>query len=71
MFRVLTCIRYDHDLRFVLMAAFVCLLATSTAVWLHARTPQHRAALRWGALVLSGVSFGAGVWATHFIAILA
>ena len=71
MFRVLTCIRYDHDLRFVLMAAFVCLLATSTAVWLHARTPQHRAALRWGALVLSGVSFGAGVWATHFIAMLA
>ena len=71
MFRVLTCIRYGHDLRFVLMAAFVCLLATSTAVWLHARTPQRRSAWRWSALVLTGVSFGAGVWATHFIAMLA
>ena len=71
MFRVLSCIRYDHDLRFVLMAAFVCLLSSSTAVWSHARTPQQRAAWRWGALALTGVSFGAGVWATHFIAMLA
>ena len=71
MFKVLTCIRYGHDLRFVLMAAFVCLLASSTAVWLHARTPQQRAGWRWGALALTGVSFGAGVWATHFIAMLA
>ena len=70
MFRVLSCIRYGHDLRFVLMAAFVCLLATGTAVGLHTRTPQ-RAAWRWGALALTGVSFGAGVWATHFIAMLA
>ena len=71
MFRVLACIRYGHDLRFVLMAAFVCLLASSTAVWLQLKTPQQRAALRWGALALTGVSFGAGVWATHFIAMLA
>jgi len=71
LFRVLACIRYEHDLRFVLMAAFVCLLATSTAVWLHARTPKRRSAWRWGALALTGVSFGSGVWATHFIAMLA
>ena len=71
MFRVLSCIRNDHDLRFVLMAAFVCLLASGTAVWLQAKTRQQRAALRWGALALTGVSFGAGVWATHFIAMLA
>ena len=71
LFRMLTCIRYDHDFRFVLMAAFVCLLATSTSVWLNARMPQQRGAWRWGALALTGVSFGAGVWATHFIAMLA
>ena len=71
MFRVLSCIRDSHDIRFVLMAAFVCLLATSTAVWLHARTPERKVAMRWGALALTGVSFGAGVWATHFIAMLA
>ena len=71
MFRVLSCIRYDHDLRLVLVAAFVCLLATSTTVWLHARTPQKSSVWRWGALALTGVSFGAGVWATHFIAMLA
>ena len=71
MFRVLNCIRDSHDIRFVLMAAFVCLLATSTAVWLHTRTPERKVALRWGALAMTGVSFGAGVWATHFIAMLA
>ena len=71
MFRVLSCIRYDHDLRLVVVAAFVCLLAACTTVWLHARTPQQNSALRWGGLVLTGVSFGAGVWATHFIAMLA
>jgi signal transduction histidine kinase/AmiR/NasT family two-component response regulator len=71
LFRVLSCIRDNHDIRFVLVAAFVCLLATSTAVWLHARTPERRVAWRSGALALTGVSFGAGVWATHFIAMLA
>jgi signal transduction histidine kinase/CheY-like chemotaxis protein len=70
-FRVLSCIRDSHDIRFVLVAAFACLLATSTAVWLHARTPERQVAWRWGALALTGVSFGAGVWATHFIAMLA
>ncbi|HEY5410408.1 MAG TPA: MHYT domain-containing protein [Caulobacteraceae bacterium] len=68
---MLSCIRYSHDLRLVLVAAFVCLLAACTTVWLHARTPQKNSALRWGALTLTGVSFGAGIWATHFIAMLA
>ena len=71
MFRVLTCISGQHDLRLVVLAGLICLTASFTAFRLYAnarvRGPGER--LPW--LAFTGLAAGCGVWATHFIAMLA
>ncbi|MPY68899.1 MAG: hypothetical protein GEU92_02310 [Alphaproteobacteria bacterium] len=71
MLRVLDCITGQHDLRFVAAAAVICLLGCYTAVSLlsRARAAEGRARLFWhtGAAVVAG----SGIWATHFLAMLA
>ena len=71
MFKVLACISGQHDLRLVAVAALICLTAAFTAFRLYAnarvRGPGER--LPW--LVFTGLAAGCGVWATHFIAMLA
>ena len=71
MLKVLTCLHEDHDFRFILGAAAVCLLATCTTLWLYQRNARQSGALRLGWLAVSGLASGSGVWATHFIAMLA
>ena len=71
MFKVLGCLVGQHDLRLVLLAALLCLLASATAMSMLARA---RAALgggraRW--LVAGGVIVALGIWGTHFVAMLA
>src|SRR5262249_40041147 len=55
----------------VLLAAVVCFLASVTAVNLfrRARLTGGRARLNW--LLTAGAATGCGIWATHFIAMLA
>ena len=72
MWTVLDCIRTEHDLGLVLLAAAVCVVAAVTAMRFYRRvcaagTPTGRWA--WGAL--TGLAAGSGVWATHFVAMLA
>src|SRR6202162_6481549 len=71
MLRVLACITDQHDLRLVVLAAFVCGFACYTALGLLARagSPERSKNIAW----LSGAAivFGSGVWATHFVAELA
>src|SRR5689334_12506512 len=71
MYQVLNCLGYEHDLRLVALAGLVCLLACATAVSLfhRARASQGRARLKW--MALDAVAAGCGIWATHFIAMLA
>src|SRR5882724_11217628 len=65
------CIANDHDLRLVALAAVVCAISSFAAtnflqnMW--SSTPQRRAL----SLPLSALSTGLGIWATHFIAMLA
>lgn len=70
MLRVLTCMFEHHDWRLVLLAALICVLAAITTFTLlqQARTGASRR-LQWA--VLAGVVSGAGIWATHFVAMLA
>jgi signal transduction histidine kinase len=72
MIRVLGCLFEQHDLRLVLLAAFLCGLACTTALSMIARA---RAAssprLRYGWLAGAGAVAGCGIWATHFVAMLA
>jgi len=72
MFSVLTCIAVDHDLRLVILAALVCATACASAFGYHLRALQAAgSSLRWAWAGLTGVVAGSGVWATHFIAMLA
>src|ERR1700758_2958796 len=65
------CIANAHDLRLVALAAAICLLASFSAISLlhHMRRSIGRWRLMW--LAVSAISTGFGIWATHFIAMLA
>src|SRR5205814_1115252 len=71
MFRVLTCLATEHDWRLVIVAGVVCFLASLTAISMfnRARATQGRARASW--ILAAGAATGCGIWATHFIAMLA
>ena len=71
MFQVYTCLTVDHDWRLVVLAAAVCFLASAVAVSLfhRAQATEGRTRLIW--LSLDAAAAGCGIWATHFIAMLA
>ena len=71
MLTVYNCIVHAHDLRLVGLAAVICLFASFTAVSLlhHVRSSQGHMRTVW--LAVSATSTGFGIWATHFIAMLA
>jgi NO-binding membrane sensor protein with MHYT domain len=71
MLRVYGCITDQHDLRLVLLAAAICLLSSYTALSVFARARAAETRRRWGWLAVTPVVFGAGVWTTHFVAMLA
>jgi diguanylate cyclase (GGDEF)-like protein/PAS domain S-box-containing protein len=71
MFQVLTCLTVEHDRRLVALAVVICLLASGVAISLfhRAQATQGRARFVW--LILDAAAGGCGIWATHFIAMLA
>jgi NO-binding membrane sensor protein with MHYT domain len=71
MFQILTCLSVEHDWRLVALAALICLLASGVAISLfhRAQATRGRARLVW--LSLDAAAGGCGIWATHFIAMLA
>ncbi len=71
MLTVYNCIMTAHDLRLVGLAAVICMLASFAAISLlhHVRRSTGRMRLWW--LAVSATSTGFGIWATHFIAMLA
>ena len=69
MLRVIGCITHEHDLRLVVLAVCICVLACSTTLNLIAcAQPGQRSAPVW-LLAAAGV-FGCGVWSVHFVAML-
>ncbi|BCH33048.1 diguanylate cyclase [Mesorhizobium sp. L-8-10] len=71
MLTVYNCIVDEHDLRLVILAALVCTLASMAAMNLLHQVLRSRDRLRAFWLGVSAVSIGFGIWATHFIAMLA
>jgi NO-binding membrane sensor protein with MHYT domain len=71
MFRVLTCLATEHDWRLVVVAGLVCFLASLTAISLfhRARATAGRTRATW--IIAAGTAAGCGIWATHFVAMLA
>src|ERR1700694_2476943 len=86
MYRVLACLTNEHDYRLVGLAALVCIAAAFTTFMMYsiAFASPDRRGLGWAALTgansdcrrlgwaaLTGVCAGSGIWATHFVAMLA
>src|SRR5260370_41371128 len=71
MLKIYNCIANAHDLKLVVLAAIICVLASFAAINLlhHARGSAGHMRGVW--LAVSAVSTGFGIWATHFIAMLA
>ena len=71
MFRILDCLTTQHDWRLVAVAGVVCFFASLTAITLfhRARSTKGRARTVW--LAAAGAATGCGIWATHFLAMLA
>jgi len=71
MLRVLTCITQEHDLRLVILAGLICLFACYTGFSLIARVRSTVAKHQIYWIAAAAFATGGGVWATHFIAMLA
>ena len=71
MFTVYTCVVHDHDLRLVALAALICALASITAITLIHHVRKSLQYMRYVWLAVSALATGFGIWATHFIAMLA
>jgi len=71
MLHVIGCITQQHDVRLVVLAALLCFCACFTAMSMIGRA---RVCTGWLQLTwLAGAAFsaGSGIWATHFVAMLA
>jgi len=71
MLRVYGCITGQHDLRLVVVAAMICLFACFTAFSLTERAQTAKGLVRNAWLAAAALITGCGVWATHFVAMLA
>ncbi|BAQ49286.1 sensor domain-containing diguanylate cyclase [Methylobacterium aquaticum] len=71
MLAVVGCLVEAHDFRLVALAAAICALSALTTVCLvsHARRAEGWAQGGW--LAVAATAGGSGIWATHFIAMLA
>ena len=71
MFRVFSCLTGEHDWRLVLLAGLVCFVASIVAVNIFHRALASQARTRLIWIAIAGAAIGYGIWATHFIAMLA
>ncbi len=76
MYSVYLCLTTQHDWRFVLLAACICAVASFTSFHIYSHVTDGpgqsgNEMRRLGWLALTGISAGAGIWATHFVAMLA
>ena len=71
MFRVLNCLTVEHDWRLVAVAAVICLFASLSAINLFNRARATNGRARAGWIVGAAIATGFGIWATHFVAMLA
>src|SRR3954468_5623374 len=71
MLQVYNCITQQHDLRLVIVAGFICFLAAYTAFSLIGRAVEAGPKARIWWIGAGAFATGSGVWATHFIAMIA
>ena len=69
--RVLACIANEHDYRLVLLAALICAATSFTTFHAYSYATHEQGSRRMAWVFLSGTCAAAGIWATHFVAMLA
>jgi len=71
MYQVLNCLVFEHDWRLVVLGGAICWLASAVAISLfhRAKASQGRTRVIW--VCLDATVGGCGIWATHFVAMLA
>lgn len=67
---IVNCIFTEHNLWLVLLAAALCVVGSTATVRLWNRALTARGRIRFDWFFLAGVTGGASIWATHFIAML-
>ncbi|HMM88709.1 EAL domain-containing protein [Bradyrhizobium sp.] len=71
MYSVLTCLTTEHDWRLVVLAGTICWFASAVAISLFHRARASRGRSRAVWIALDAAVGGCGIWATHFVAMLA
>lgn len=71
LYKVVACLTGQHDYRLVLLAAFFCIIDAAVTFEIYRYARLARGVRRTGWLFLTGAVSGLGVWATHFVAMLA
>jgi diguanylate cyclase (GGDEF)-like protein/PAS domain S-box-containing protein len=71
MFKILSCLVVEHDLRLVALAAVICFLSSYGAVTLLQRARSSKGSPQAIWVAAAGAASGFGIWTTHFIAMLA
>ena len=70
MYATILCLQH-HDFRLVLLAAVICILACAAALSAFRRAALTGGLMRWTWSGLVVLMLASGVWATHFVAMLA
>ena len=71
MYQVLNCLVFEHDLRLVVLGGTICWLASAVAISLFHRAKASHGLTRVIWVCLDATVGGCGIWATHFVAMLA
>ncbi|MBX9826689.1 MAG: EAL domain-containing protein [Xanthobacteraceae bacterium] len=71
MYRLLACLTVQHDYRLVALAVLICVVGALVSFKIYSQVASSERPRRWCLLALTGICSGAGIWATHFIAMLA
>ena len=69
--RVLACITTEHDYRLVFLAGLICAATSGTTFHAYAYAMREQGSRHLAWVFLTAVCAGTGIWATHFVAMLA
>jgi diguanylate cyclase (GGDEF)-like protein len=70
MLKVVSCLAYDHDYSFVVVAAIVCVASAVMTIRLFDRAGRLSGEARLSWILLSAMACGTAIWTTHFVAML-
>src|SRR6476620_4554624 len=71
MLTVIGCFIIEHDPWLLTLAAIICALASTSTIALLHHAKQTRVGRRSGWVAVAAVAGGSGIWATHFLGMLA